>query len=166
MPLHEKMLQTLQFEGMAVPIDTTGAAVASDWIGLKGAARMVILIQQGAWAGGTPALTLKQSKTFDNSDSSSKALSFAEKFSKVAITGAKWVRATVSSDTFTLPAVANTLTAIEVTAEMLDRDNGFGYVQCAIATPGANADLICVMAVLDGLRHQGDPVAILEDPKV
>jgi hypothetical protein len=163
MTAHRKLLQTLDVEILAVALDTNGAVIASDWLNMKGASRMLILISQGAWAAGTPAVTIVQAVT---NGGVSKAVSFTEKYSKVALSGSKFVRAAVTSDTFNLPNVANTITVIEMNAGMLDRDNGYAYVQLKIASPGANADLITCYAVLDGLRYQGDAAVILDDPKV
>jgi len=148
-----------------VPIDTTGAARTGDYYSLKGADGIVFVIAQGAWAGGTPAVTLKQATDVSNSQSDSKTLAFTKKYSKVALTGTVNVAAAVSSNTFNLPATANTITMIEVSAEDLDVANGFDCVGLDIASPGSNADLICVLAILYGLRYPGDPTG-LYDPKV
>jgi hypothetical protein len=157
--LKRKLIETLIVECMAAPVNTTGAAVASDWINFKNANRMVILIVQGAWAAGTPAVTLKQAT--DVGGGTNKALGFSEKFSKVALTGAQWTRAAVSSDTFNLPNTANTLTALELRCEDLDRDNGYACVQLNVASPGSNNDFIAAFAILGDLRYEGDPETIL-----
>lgn len=146
-----------------VPIDTTGAARTGDYYSLKDFQGIVFVIFQGAWAGGTPAVTLKQATAV--AGTGAKALSFAEKYSKVGLTGTVNVLGTVTSDTFNLTATANRIEMIEVSAADLDRANGFDCVGLDIASPGANADLVCVAAILYGPRYQGDP-AILPDPKV
>lgn len=146
-----------------VPIDTTGAGRTGDYYSLKDFQGIVFVIFQGAWAGGTPAVTLKQAT--DISGTSAKALGFTEKYSKVGLTGTVNVLTAVASNTFNLTATANRIEMIEVSAADLDRDNGFDCCGLDIATPGANADLICVAAILYGPRYQGDP-AILPDPKV
>lgn len=153
----------LQFEAGAVPIDTTGAAVATDVVSLKNYRTVTFAIMQGAWAGGTPAVTLKQYKTVDNSPDLDKALSFAQYKSKVGLTGTTYTTTAVSSDTFNLTATANTITLVEVEAESLDTSNGYDGVQLCIASPGANADLIGVLAILGEPRYIENP---LPDPKV
>lgn len=158
-----KFLENHQIEVAAVPVDTTGAAVAGDWMSMKDYARCTVLIMQGAWAGGTPAVTLKQATAV--AGTGTKTLGFTKKVSKVGLTGAVWVAADVTSDTFDLPATANTITAIEVSAESLDTDNGFDCFQVAIASPGANADLIAVAYILSGARYPSD-VEETANPKV
>lgn len=146
-----------------VPIDTTGAARTGDYYSLKDAQGIVFVICQGAWAGGTPAVTLKQATAV--AGTGAKALGFTEKYSKVALTGTVNVLTAVASDTFNLTATANRIEMIEVSAADLDRAGGFDCVGLDVATPGANADLIAIIAIVYGLRYQGDP-AILPDPKV
>lgn len=146
-----------------VPIDTTGAAVAGDYYSLKDAQGVVFVIVQGAWAGGTPAVTLSQATAV--AGTSAKALALAEYYSKVALTGTVNVLTAVVSDTFNLAATPNRITMVEVSAADLDRANGFDCVACDVASPGANADLICVLAIVYGLRYGGDP-ALLPNPKV
>lgn len=146
-----------------VPIDTTGAARTGDYYSLKDAQGIVFIICQGAWAGGTPAVTLKQATAV--AGTGAKALSFAEKYSKVALTGTVNVLAAVTSDTFNLAATANRIEMIEVSAADLDRANSYDCVGLDVASPGTNADLIAIVAILYGLRYKADP-ALLVDPKV
>ncbi len=159
--MSKKILETLAVEVSNVPIDTTGAAVTGDYYNLKLYRRILFVIAQGAWAGGTPAVTLSQATSA--AGDGAKALAFTKKYTKVALTGTTWVEAAVTSNTFNLTAVANTMTAIEVSADELDADNEFDFVSLNIATPGANADLIAVFAVLGDPRF---PQETLNDPKV
>jgi hypothetical protein len=78
----------------AVPIDTTGAAVTGDYVSLKGYAHLTIVIMQGAWAGGTPAVTLKQAT--DVAATGEKALSFTKYYSGTALTDDQYAANTVS----------------------------------------------------------------------
>lgn len=151
--MSKRLIESLGIEVGAVPIDTTGAAVTGDYVSMKGFRKLLIVIFQGAWAGGTPAVTLKQATDVTNSQSDEKALSFTRKWSKVGLTGTIWAEAAVTSDTFNLPATANTITAIEVNAEDLDTNNGFDCVRVNVATPGSNADLICVAYILGDPRY-------------
>jgi len=156
-------LEKNQVEVIAVPIDTNGAAVASDWLSLKAFNRVTFIIQQGAWAGGTPAVTLEQATAV--AGTGNKALAFTKKYSKVALTGTVWTEQAVTSNTFNLTATANRMEAIEVVASDLDTSNAFTSVQLKIATPGANADLISVLAILSEPNYAADVVAVA-DPKV
>lgn len=163
MPAQTKFLEKHIIEVSNVPIDTTGAGRTGDYYSLRGASGIVFVIVQGAWAGGTPAVTLKQAT--DVSGTGAKALGFTKKYSKVGLTGTVNVAGTVSADTFNLTATANRLEMIEVAAEDLDVSGGFDCCGLDIATPGSNADLICVLAIIYGLRYPGDPTG-LYDPKV
>lgn len=159
--MSHNLVENGQIEVLAVPIDTTGAAVASDWISLKDYSHATIIITQGAWAGGTPAVTLKQATVVAGTDT--KALGFDWMWTKTGLTGTTYTKTAVTSDTFNLTATANSITVIEVEAASLDVDNGFDCFQLAIASPGANADLISAVVVLTGARY---PQAAAIDPKV
>lgn len=143
----------------SVPIDTTGAAVTGDYVSMKGYAHLTIVIIKGAWAGGTPAVTLKQA--VDVSGTSEKALSFTKQFSGTALTADNLTANTVTSDTFNLTATANEYHAIEVDASSLDVDNGFDCVRLAIASPGGNSDLIASLYILSHARY---PQAVSATP--
>lgn len=153
--MSERLIEMLHPVVAAVPKDTTGAAVTGDWVHLKKSGRLMIVIMQGAWAGGTPAVTLKQAT--DNASGGEKALSFSEYWQGTALTDDVYARTAVSSDTFNLPATANTVTIIEVHCQDLDTDNGFTHVRVNIASPGANADLISVLYIMGELRSSGRP---------
>lgn len=155
------LVENAAIEVGAVPIDTTGAAVTGDYVSMKGFDHLTIIIQQGAWAGGTPAVTLKQAS--DVSATGEKALSFSWRWTKVGLTGTTYTKTAVTSDTFNLSATANTINVIEVDASSLDVDGGFDCVRVAIASPGANADLICVTYILSEPRFAQATIA---DPKV
>lgn len=146
----------------AVPVDTTGAAVAGDYVSLNGYTHLTIIIAQGAWAGGTPAVTLKQAT--DVSGTGEKALSFSSYWAGTALTDDNYTKTAVTSDTYNITATANTVNIIEVDASSLDVDGGFDCVRVGIATPGANADLICVVYVLTGNRYpQAGPITAIAD---
>ena len=160
--MNEYSVEVGKYVCAAVPIDTTGATVSGDWVHLKHYRRCAIIIQQGAWAGGTPAVTLNQAKT--NSGGSSKTLSFTRYWKYTALTSDTPVETAVVSDTFNLAATANITTVIEVHVNDLDVANGFFYLQVAIASPGANADLISVMYRLydpaHGIKAANSPTVI------
>lgn len=146
----------------AVPIDTTGAAVSGDYVSLKGYTHLTVVIMQGAWAGGTPAVTLKQATNV--AAASEKALSFSKYWSGTALTADTLTETAVVSDTFNLTTTANTFTVLEVDASSLDVDNSFDCVRVGIASPGSNADLIAVLYILTGTRYPSSspPSAIID----
>ncbi len=145
----------------AAPVDTTGAAIVGDWVSLKGYESVAIIITQGAWAGGTPAVTLDQATAV--AGTGTKTLGLLKYWSKVGLAAANFAETAVTSDTFNLTATANTITVIEVHASQLDVSNGFDCLQIDIATPGANADLISISYVFTGARY---PQEIAVDPVV
>lgn len=134
----------------ADPKNYTGAAMSDKYVSLKNYERLTILIQTGAWAGGTAAVTLKQATAV--AGTSAKALSFAKQFNDVTTSGTL-VETAVVSDTFNLDT-ASKLYVIEVDASSLDLAGGFDCITAAIASPGANADLYSVTYVLSGARYQ------------
>lgn len=148
--MNNRLLESLKIVKAAVPIDTTGAAVTGDYVNMKYWRRLMIVISQGAWAGGTPAVTLKQAS--DVAATGEKALAFTEYWQGTALTDDIYAKTAVVSNTFNLPATANTVTIIEIHQQDLDVNNSFNCVRVGIASPGSNADLIDVTYVL------GDPV--------
>lgn len=156
-----RLLEKCGIEVAAVPIDTTGAAVTGDYYSLKDYNHITFIITQGAWAGGTPAVTLKQATDVAATDE--KALSFTKYFVQTGLTGTGYTETAVTSDTFNLAATANRITVIEVEADTLDTNNGFDCIRIGIASPGSNADLISVVAILSEPRYAG---ATTRDAKV
>lgn len=144
-----QLVENLAVIVAAVPIDTTGAAVAGDWVNLKNYRRAAILIAKGAWAGGTPAVTLNQATSA--AGAGSKALAFTWQYKGTALTADQLSKNAVTSNTFNLAATANEYHVIEIHCQDLDQANGFNYFQAAVASPGANADLIAMIYIL------GDP---------
>lgn len=157
-----RFVETNAIEVSAVPIDTSGAGVTGDRYNLKHYGKITWIIQQGAWAGGTPAVTLQQHDAATGGNST--ALGFTKRWTKVALTGTVFTETTVSSNTFNLPAVANTINVVEVNAE--DLTDGYNFASLNIATPGSNADLICVTTILGDPDYSGAPGSHLPNPKV
>lgn len=149
--MSKRFIEENQIEVGVLPKDITGAAQVGQYISMKGYQRLTILLVQGAWAGGTPAVTLFQST--DVSATGEKALSFAKKFSKVSDAASTWVEAAVSSDTFNLPVTTKTVTVIDINADDLDASNAFDCVCAKVASPGSNADLLTVIYILSGARY-------------
>lgn len=138
----------------------TGAASTGDYISLKMYDKLVFVIQTGAWAGGTSAITLEQATAV--AGTASKALAFVDYSDDVTVSGTQAKKA-ATSNTFTIGA-ANSLYVIEINAGMLDIANGFDCVTIKGASPGANADFYGVTCYASGSRYQGDaqPSAIID----
>lgn len=142
------------------PKNYTGAAATAKYVSLKNYGHMTIVIQTGAWAAGTAAVTVSQAT--DVSATGAKALSFAYQWNDVAASGTL-VKTAVTSDTFTL-GTALKLYVIEIDADTLDVANDFDCLTIAVASPGANADFYGVTYILSDSKYaQATPPSALVD---
>ena len=150
-----KMVESLGIEMVAVPVDAAAGAQASDWVNCKFYGCVAFVILQGAWAAGTPAMTLNQATS--SAGAGSKPVAFTRRWSKVALGSAVFTETAVVNNTFNLAAAANSVTVVEVNAEDLDTTNGFTYVQVAAGAGSAGVNLLAVLAILGGARYMGAP---------
>lgn len=136
------------------PANYTGAASTDVYVSFKNTPHYDFLIQSGAWAGGTAAVTLLQAQ--DVAAAGAKALSMPVMYTNKATAGTSsvLVETAVVGDTFNLDT-ANALWVIPVDAAALDTLNGFGAVAVHVATPGANADYYSAVAVATQQRYIG-----------
>lgn len=142
------------------PKNYTGAAATTFYGSLKNYNSVCFLIQTGAWAAGTAAVTLAQATAV--AGTATKALAFAKIWTKTS-TDDLPTEVTVTSNTFNLDT-ANKLYIIEVKASDLDLNNGFDVVGLAVATPGANADVYGAIAIFTSPRFaQKSPPTVLTD---
>lgn len=151
---HAKFIQAIP------PIDTTGAGQDGVWVSMKHFKNLAVVLQTGAWAGGTSAVTLEQAS--DAAGTGAKAISFTS-YLKAYDTDdtpddAGAVTA-VTSNTYTVGDNAN-VQVIEVRAEDLDINNGFAFVRVRTATPGSNADLIAGLYLLYNGDFAGKPTTL------
>lgn len=155
---NERLIERLRIVSSCVPIDTTGAAQSGDWVNLKYYRRMLVVIQQGAWAGGTPAVTFSQAS--DAAGTGAKALAYAERWDATALTNDVPAKTAVTSSTSNLAAAANGTMLVEFHCQDLDLVNGFTHIRVNIASPGANADLVCVLLILGDPAYSGLPSSL------
>lgn len=153
--MNTRLLERLKIVPAWVPVDTTGAGQDGDWINLKNYRRVLCVILQGAWAGGTPAVTFQQAT--DNAATGAKTLSYTERWDGTALTDDTLAKTTVSSDTSNLANAANGFTVVEFHAQDLDIDGGFTHMRMRVASPGANADLIAGFYVLGDPAYTSKP---------
>lgn len=141
------------------PANYSGAASTDQYFSLKQYQAVCFVIQTGAWAAGTAAVTLLQGT--DVSGTASKAVAFATVWTKTS-TDDTPTSVAVVSNTFNLDT-ANKLYFIEVRSSDLDVNNAFTTVACHVATPGSNADYYSAVAVLNLPRFQAasPPSALL-----
>jgi len=142
-------VETLGMETGVNPVDINGVGADSFWISMSRHDHMTILIQKGAWAGGTPTVTLEQASNVAGDNA--QALGFIEFFSKSATQAASvWVQTDVVSDSFNLTTSANEIIAIEVDGSDLDINdltNDFAAIRVRISSPGPVADLLSVVFI-------------------
>lgn len=153
-----------QVAAVIPPANYTGAASTDIYISLKNTPHATIIIQTGAWAAGTAAVTLLQATAV--AGTSTKALTGAMPvmYTNVSDTSkATLVETTVTSDTFNLTA-ANSVYLIEVDAASLDVANGFDCLCVHVASPGANADIYGALIITGQGRYTGaSPPNVLAD---
>lgn len=135
------------------PVDTTGAGQDTAWMKASKSRKIRFFIATGAWAGGNAAVTLEQAT--DVAGAGAKALAMAKYFTNTKADDTMSEVAVVAN-TFNV-GVANKLYIIEVLANDLDINNGFDYIRCRTATPGANADLIAILAEAYDLNFECKP---------
>lgn len=134
------------------PSDKTGAATTTLLVNMQNWRRVEFMILTGNLAGNSQAVALTQAVT---SGGTPKALAFD--------TGLVWksvgqsqtadsdalVQVTVTSDAFNITNTDdNGIFRVNVRGDMLDINNGYKWVGMTIATPGASATLIAVVAIL------------------
>jgi hypothetical protein len=126
---------------------------------MKNYQRVCFIIQTGAWAGGTAAVTLAQA-TSDGGTTA--ALAFTKMYTNDGATTTDTLTETaVTSNTFNLD-VASSLYCVEVTSDMLDVDSGYDWVLLEVAqASGSNADFYSVVGIAyNGPKGSGAPSAI------
>ncbi len=144
------------------PKNYTGAAMTAEYVSMKGYDHLTILIQTGAWAAGTAAVTLLQSTDTTNSLADAAAIAFTSMWSD-EVAGGTLVENTVTTNTFNLDT-ANKLYVIELDAAQLNVDSGFDCVTLAVASPGGNADFYGVLYILGEPRYaSATPLAAITD---
>lgn len=152
---NSRMIEFAKPISAGVPLNITGAGMDGDWVSLDNHRRAMISLQQGAWAGGTPAVTLEQATSA--AGAGAKALALTERWEGTSLTDDAYDRSVVTSDTFNLPNAANRINFLEINADDLDTANGFKYFRCRVASPGANNDLLAMQYVLYDARYVAAP---------
>jgi hypothetical protein len=158
MAVYNKFLSSHGLHTAIQPHDLTGAASNGTWLNMEGAETVTFVVSKGAWAGGTPAITLEQAQTVAGLNP--KPVAFTEAWTKGSATDATWQRQVVTGNSFNMTAIPNTMTALEISAQQLDRNNGYKAIRIIIGTPGANADLASVLAIFASERYQSDPTTL------
>ena len=164
--------QIMKVIPLILPKDITGAAQTSDVVNMKGWDHLAIVVQQGAWAGGTSSLEVEACD--DNTPTTHPSMDFWYRIATMggAALSDVWGALTWSTSTgITLPATANRATIIEVDAAEVYANRvagvaanaGYHRVRISVGSPGANADLLCAFAILYNGRYLKDLLATALD---
>ena len=94
-----KLIETQKFIMASAPLDHNASAMTAEYVSLKGYDHLTIVIQVGAWAGGTAAVSLLEAT--DVAASGAQALNMDNMWTDVAATGTL-VKTAVTADTFNL----------------------------------------------------------------
>ncbi len=149
---------------IAAPKSYSSIAAASVWLSLKNYEHVAWIINTGAWAGGTAAVTLSQATAV--AGTGSKAIAFSSMWVNTVALADTFTKTAVVSNTFNLDT-AGLCYIVELESDTLDVSGGFDCAQIAVASPGANADFYNIVAVLGALhmsRYPGakPPTALLD----
>lgn len=143
------------------PANYTGAAIDANYVSLKGYGWCTIVIQTGAWAGGTAAVTLN--KATDVAGAGEVPADIDYMYTNDGATATDTLTKTaVANDTFNLDT-ANAMYIIEVDPASL---GDYDCIQLAVASPGANNDYHSSVYILSQSRYPGGespvPSALLD----
>lgn len=146
------------------PKSYSSIAAASVWLSLKNYEHVAWIINTGLWAAGTAAVTLNQATAV--AGTASKAIAFSWMWVNTAALADTYTKTAVTSNTFNLDTAGLTY-IVELDTDSMDVTGGFDCAQIAVASPGANADLYNIVAILGGpwmSRYPGAkmPTALLD----
>jgi hypothetical protein len=148
------------------PVDITGAAHDGNYISMKGYDHCTIIINTGAWAGGTSAVTVNRATAVAGTGEDAGGVEFDYMWTNDgAVALSALTKTAVTADTFNLDT-ANSMYVIEIPAASIKGSSTTEYdcIQLALATPGANADLCSATYILSKGRYKSDtPIEPLTD---
>ena len=147
------LAKAAKFVWVSGPANYNGGPGTDKWINMKDYDKVLFIIQTGAWAGGTAAVTFNQAKT--NAGGSSEAFTnFTHMYTNKAVPSSDLlVDTAVVSGTFNLDT-ASCLYLVEIRAAELDITNQMDYINCHVATPGGNNDYYSILAIAYGGRFE------------
>ncbi len=147
----QRLIEMLKPVWACEPKSYSGIGNTVQYASMKLYGRLFVLIQTGAWAAGTAAVTLNQATAV--AGTAAKALAFTEMWVNTAAAPDTFTKTAVTSNTFNLDT-ANLLYIIEVDANQLDNANNFDCVGVAVATPGANVDIYGITYIMGAARFE------------
>ena len=147
------------------PIDRTGAALTTEWIGMKNAKKATFILDFGVLTStSTFAVTLQVANNASGTKSAtigaSTDLGLAHYYTQ---SGDTYSKTTVSSSTFNVTKSSDSkIYIIEADAAGMGKftstsvEYDADYVRLSAAAPGAHAALTSCVCLLTGLRYQQD----------
>ena len=148
------------------PANYTGAAIDGNYISMKGYDHCTIIINTGAMAGGSTAVTINRATAVDGTGEDAGGVEFDYMWTNDgAVTGSALTKTAVTAGTFNVDT-ALSMYVIEIPADSIKGSSTTEYdcIQLAIATPGANADLVSAVYVLSKGRYKSStPIEPLTD---
>ena len=140
--------QSMQIAEGYPPLNYTGAAIDANYVCTKGFNHLTIVIQTGAWAAGTAAVTLNKATAVAGTGET--AATFTEMYTNDGAAATPTLtKTTVASNTFNLDT-ANSMYIIEVDPSA---HGAYDCFQLAVASPGANNDNHSAVYILSGSRY-------------
>ena len=148
------------------PANYTGAAVDGNYISMKGYDHCTIIINTGAWAGGTAAVTINRATAVAGTSEDAGGVEFDYMWTNDgATTLSALTKTAVTADTFNLD-VAASMYIIEIPADTIKGSSTTEYdcIQLAVGTPGSNNDYFGATYILHKGRYKSDtPIEPLTD---
>lgn len=153
------MLSTMQLVPAIVPVDLAGGANDGDWVSLAQYETVIFVVMTAVGTAGDDAtITLNQATSAAGAGSKALAVIdeiYQKQAADIATIGQYTQVTQAAAETYVdaAGAEAQQLIAIEVPRNLLDVNNGFEYVQLAIADVGANAQLGAALYILTNPRN-------------
>lgn len=154
-----KLMQEALPIWVSAPADYNAAPSVGAYISMKGYQSVMFVITTGAWAAGTAVVTINEATNI--AAGGAQALAFTEYWTNAAAAASANLVRTVCANTFTMINQANTLYAVEITADSLTTNTGYDCISLAIASPGAHADLYSAIAIGFRTRYQGNTATMI-----
>jgi hypothetical protein len=161
--INGEFLESIQVVSVIEPVDITSGANSGDWVhlgGTPGFRRCLFLFAKaaGGTAGEDPTITLQEATAADGTGAQN-LVKIARVYSKEAATnltttGQFTLSTQTAAATYTTATLAENACLVGFEVKDVDLSDGFEYVTCNIADPGAgNAQIGCVLAVLFNGRY-------------
>lgn len=138
-----------------------GSAIAGDYISLKNAGHVTVLVHVNQANAATVAITIEQAKAVAGTDSKAIANEVPIYLVADAATSDAWVAQTAAVSYTTTDTLKEKLVAFEIDAASLDLANGFDCI-CVKAGASNAANILSAQYILSDLRYGSGKTAITD----